>query len=335
VMVASAVIVCGLGLSLGIRQKLGQELKAYGANAIVSPKDTPYIDEDTVRDMYQTPGVRDAEGQLYARAAIGNTSIELIGMDFHQTEGWRVEGTLPTGADDVLLGARLAEALDTSPGGRVNIMYKGTEHSYTVSGIAERGGPEDKALLLPIGQAQQLTGLEGRISAILLRLDTDAFQQSVAALSTRFSDLTIKTLRQVAFAEESFLGKVELLMFLVGLVVLAATSISVSSTMSATVLERIKEIGLMRAIGGTRGEIRSFYLAEGAAIGIMGGLAGFVVGALAAEAVSKGAFGSFIGIPVYLVAVALVLGLAVSVAASMGQLAGAMRQKPAVVLRGE
>ncbi len=91
----------------------------------------------------------------------------------------------------------------------------------------------------------------------------------------------------------------------------------------------------MRAIGGTTREIQRFYLAEGGVIGIMGGFAGFAVGLLAAKAVSRGAFGSSVHVPFSLVFLSLALGVMISVLASLGPLRGAVRERPAVVLRGE
>jgi putative ABC transport system permease protein len=150
-----------------------------------------------------------------------------------------------------------------------------------------------------------------------------------------FPNVVVKTLKQVANAEEAFLGKMELLMALVTVVVLIASAISVSSTMSATVLERLKEIGLMRAIGGTRAEVAGFFLAEGMVIGILGGGGGYLAGFLCAQAVSRGAFGSFISVPLFLLALAVAMGLIIAMFASMFPLADAMRYGPASILRGE
>jgi putative ABC transport system permease protein len=335
VAVASAVVVCGLGLSLGIRQKLGHELRAYGANVIVSPGEDTYIEQNILDAISGVEGVKDLSPQLYVSVSVSDVPVELIGMDLTGAAGWRLEGTLPRNEREVLLGARLSDALGLAAGEELMLSYENKRHRVSVSGMAERGGPEDGAVMMPLEAAQAISGLSGKLSAVLLRVDTSDFESTVSALTEGFPALTVKTLRQVAHAEESFLRKIELLMFLVGTVVLVATSISVTSTMSATVLERMKEIGLMRAIGGTRREIRRFYLAEGSVIGIVGGLIGFVAGAGAAEAVSRGAFGSFVSVPFYLVFLALGLGVLISMGASMGPLAGAMREHPAVVLRGE
>ena len=338
IMIASAVVVCALGISLGIRQKLGSELRAYGANMIVSPEQG-YLDEAALKAITSEPAVEDASPQLYASvSAAGGTALELIGLDTSKmlpAEGWKLTGALPSGSSDTLIGKNSAEAMKLKPGDSIKLTLGGHEAEYRVSGLMERGGTEDSSVLMPLAVAQGLAGVPGAISAVLVRVRSEALPATVASLKSKLPGAEVKTLRQVAGAEESFLRKMELLMGLVTIVVVIATSISVSSTMTATMLERLKEIGLMRAIGGTTSEIRLFFIAEAAAIGLMGGVTGFVVGAAGAEAVSRGAFHAYVGVPVYLAPLSVGLGLLIAMLASFLPLADALRRRASVILRGE
>jgi putative ABC transport system permease protein len=335
VMIATAIVVSALGLSLGIRKKLGGELKAYGANVIVTPREG-YIDEEVEARIAEIPGVSGLSGQFYSRAALNGTDVELIGLDLEAVKGrgWKLEGKWP-GEREVLLGASVRDALGLGPGEVVALRSDEKEARLRVSGILETGGPEDTSVIMGRLPAQGLAGLEGKLGAVLVRAETDTIETTVDLMRERFAFLEVKTLRQVAYAEESFLGKIELLMALVTLVVLLASSISVSSTMSATVIERMKDIGLMKAIGGTKKRIRNFYLAEGCAIGLIGGLSGYAAGFLSAQAVSGGAFGSYIEVPVFIFALSLVMGVFISVSSSLLPLADALRYKPSTILRGE
>lgn len=336
IMIASAVVVCALGISLGIRQKLGGELRAYGANLMIVPMEGQ-LDSSALGVLGAEPGIEGYTAQLYASVSVSGATVEMIGMDTGKVEtedGWKVEGEWPA-SGQVLVGKSLAEALKLKAGSDVRVEYSGHATGYRVSGLIERGGPEDSAVLMSIEQAQALTGMENKVSAILARAKSETLQATAAALRAKLKGAEVKTLRQVAGAEESFLAKIELLMGLVTIVIVMATSISVSSTMSATMLERLKEIGLMRAIGGTKAEIRVFFIAEAAAIGLMGGLSGFIMGVISAEAVSKAAFNAYVGVPVFLLPLSVALGLGIAVLASMLPLADALRQRPSVILRGE
>jgi putative ABC transport system permease protein len=342
VMIAAAIVVCALGISLGIRQKLGGELKAYGANIIITP-DEGYLTDGVLAAIEEETGVEESTGQLYAPVTVNGAEVELIGLDIRRIkeQGWKITGRWPE-EGELLLGTNIRDALglaldDTvimgigGPGGA-----GGIEKGMKVAGFVERGGPEDGSVLMDIASAQRLTGLEGMYSSVLARARTDGLPDTVSALRARLEGVSeVKTLRQVAYAEESFLGKIELLMALVTLVVLIATSISVSSTMSATVLERMKEIGLMKAIGAKKRDIGGFYIAEGLVIGLIGGSSGYLLGLASAQAVSRGAFKSFIYVPAYILPVSLALGALLAVSSSLLPLAGALRRKPSTMLREE
>jgi putative ABC transport system permease protein len=334
VMIAAAIVVSALGISLGIRQKLGGELRSYGANVIITPKEEKYLSDEVFSFLSSDVEVEDFSGQLYARVSVNGADVEMIGLDFKKLQGWRIEGRTPA-EGEILIGTNIRDALGLKLNDAVKVTVGDRDILMKVSGFVERGGPEDNAVMLDLAQSQRLTGLVGKLSAVFVRVKSRNIGETVKALRDHMPYVNVKTLRQVAFAEESFLKKIELLMALVTLVVLVASGISVSSTMSATVLERLKEIGLMKAIGGTKNSIRRFYLAEGCIIGIIGGLSGYVLGFLSAQAVSKGAFGSFISIPFYVFFISLGMGVLIAVSSSILPVTDALRYKPSSILRGE
>lgn len=336
VTIAVAIIVSAFGISSGIRKKLGQELKAYGANLIVSMPGGG-LGEDTLRRTLGSMGIiQDYSLQLYGTLDAAGTTLELIGMELETAGAWKVEGRLPgLGAVEALLGSDLARAMGLEGGDVLMAEAGGKDIELRVTGTIERGGPEDSAVIVSLSDAQDILGTGAAVSAALVRAEPGRIEEASDGIGSNLPGAVIKTVRQVAGAEESFLKKIELLMALVSIVVLAAASISLSSTMSATVLERLREIGLMKAIGGTRRGIGAFFVSEGAIIGIIGGVAGYVLGIIAAQLVSKGAFGSFVPVPPGLVILALGLGVVISVLASLAPLMGALRYRPSVILRGE
>jgi putative ABC transport system permease protein len=343
VMIAVGIMVSALGISLGIRTKLGGELKAYGANVMVSRPGGFLDDNETLRSALRPEsGVDNFALQLYAGAEVSDPGgseekvrLELIGMELGKASTLRVEGSIPVAPDEMLAGANVRDAFGLKPGQALRADFKGGVHAMRVTGFVETGGPEDGSLIIGLQRARELTGLGNKASAVLVRADTARLEETVENLRSALPGAEVKTLSQVAKAEQSFLRKIELLMALVTVVVLIASSISVSSTMSATVLERLREIGLMKAIGGTRKEIGAFFMAEGIAIGCIGGIMGYGVGYLAAQAVSKGAFGSFIPVPLYLLLGGIAAGAFISVSASLWPLLGALRYRPSIILRGE
>lgn len=336
VALAVSVLIGLTGLSLGIREKLGDTLRAYGANVIVSGGAND-LDAAAAERIAALPSVASAEPQLFGRVMVLNSTVEMVGAGFAKLRerGWRIDGGWPSGDGDALVGAGLREALGVKIGDALHISSDaGHSRTFRISGFVERGGDEDKAVFIDIGAAGKLLGKTGRASVILVR-SRESVDVTVREIGMAMPGVTVKTLRQVAQAEESLLLKIQLLMAMVTLVVFVASIISVGSTMGATVLERREEIGLMKALGGTRYGIAAFYAAEAAAIGIAGGLLSVPAGFASAQIVSKGAFGSFINVPWYLALAGPVAGAALAVVSGWFPVRDAMKPAASTILRGE
>jgi putative ABC transport system permease protein len=337
VALAVAIITCMAGLVAGISEKLGAELKSYGANIIVSGKKGEYLHSVSADKVSVLENVEEVAGQILGGAVIEGQSIEVIGLDIDSIRktGWRIKGKWPESSSEILAGVNLRDALKIEEGKELTVSAEGRKFEYTASGFLEKGGPEDSAILMSISDAWGLLGIDNKLSVLMVRGRPGELETVVKDIEKVLPQASVKTLRQVAFAEESLLSKMQLLMALVTIVVFFATTVCVASTMGANVLERREEIGLMKAIGATKKEIGSFYYFEALVIGFIGGITGYVMGYGAAQLVSQGAFGSLISIPLYIAFFSIVIGSAVAVTASYFPVRNALKYSPAVILRGE
>jgi putative ABC transport system permease protein len=105
--------------------------------------------------------------------------------------------------------------------------------------------------------------------------------------------------------------------------------------MMTVVLERRREIGLKKALGAGSRRISREFLAEGALLGVCGGLVGSVLGLLFARLVSESVFGRALSPEWRLIPITVLASALVSVAASLIPVSRAVDVEPAVVLRGE
>ena len=333
VMLSVAVVTALVTISLGVRDKLGAELKQYGANMIVTRQDGDMIAAevaDGVRAL--SPHIKDATFQVYGIAAIGQAGVEVTGMEPGNMTGIRLYGALPRNNDELMVGINLKDALNVKQGDTLRLGKEGA--IFTVTALFEKGSEEDSTLVVPIEGARKLLGTSG-VSAVLLNADTAFLPEVESALRDRFPFLEVKTLRQVAVAEERILGRIQLLMLMVTGVVLFSSIIALGSTMGANVIERMEEIGLMKAIGATRGDIRKFFMSEAALAGLAGSLGGCLAGIVAAEAVSRTAFGSFVPVNIMVAPGALGLGMIIAMLSTYFPVRDAMKVVPARILRGE
>lgn len=333
VMLTVSVVSALVMLSLGVRDKIGAELKRYGANMIVTDRAGKEIDAataDAVRRMGEA--VKDSAVQVYGAALVQDVSIEVMGMESGKMSGFRLYGALPKEPGEVMAGINLKDVLKVKQGSTLTM--DGDKGSYRVTALFEKGPDEDSTIVMPIDGARQLLGIAGA-SAILLNADTQRLKDVEEWIRKHYPALAVKTLKQVAVAEERILGRVQLLMLLVTGVVLLSSIIALGSTMGANVIERMEEIGLMKSIGATRIDIRDFFMAEAGLAGLGGAAAGYLGGVVAAEAVSKTAFGSFVPVDFFLMPGALFLGIFIAVLSTYFPVRNAMKVVPAQILRGE
>ncbi len=160
---------------------------------------------------------------------------------------------------------------------------------FTVTGILAPMplAPDvERAVLISWGSAQQLLGFDGHPTVVYVKAREDAITDVRAVLPatvnpelpglvqvSRPSDaLAAKQATQTTFSA-LFLG-------LAGVALLVG-GVGVANTMFISVLERRREIGLRRALGATRGNIRGQFLTEAVALSGLGGLAGTLLGTLA------------------------------------------------------
>lgn len=145
---------------------------------------------------------------------------------------------------------------------------------------------------------------------------------------------SVKPIRQIAEAEGVFVSKVGFLATLLTVTALAASALAVMTTMTAVVLERRAEIGLMKAIGADGGQIALIFLSEAGLIGLAGGLLGYLAGLELAGFIGRQVFAAAVALPPVVLPVTLALALGVALLGSAQPVRQAVRLEPVMLLRG-
>lgn len=332
-----------VSVQAGVGEQLGEGLKQFGANLTVSAPAQAvgtgdletgelerFIDPAAIEGVLsQTPGVESYQPRIELAQSIGGIDTKLIGVPLREMGAakWQVDGALPQ-SGQVLVGRDLAQRLGLKTGSMVDV----ANYSWTVSGIVESGAEEDEALVAILDDALDLTG--GGVSRYLVRANADSLDSVVAALAQTLPTLEVRTLRQVAESEGRLLERVRILLLTVTLGVAVSAAIAVGTTLNLVVLERGEEIGLLKAMGGTSGLVVGYFLLEQLSSALVAGLAGFVLGAAAAEAVSLSVFGSALPVSALAFGAALGVALLVVVAAGAMPVFRASRVESASALRG-
>lgn len=333
VLLTVSVLTVFIVISTGVRQKIGWQLSAYGANIIVSSEREKTIHLEVARQVSQvSEKVRSVDYHVYGDIKVKGTTVDLIGLNISRIGGFKVQGRIPAKENEVMVGRRLTEGLGLKSGD--TIMAEGSNEVLFITGTFEKGTDEDSSIIMSTEGALRLLGQDG-ISAILMNIDPSIIDQIGDRIKRMFPSLKVKTIRQIALAEEALLKKMELLMFLVTMVVLFSSTVSLGSTMGSNVIERMEEIGVMKAIGAKKADVRNLFLYEALLEGMAGTIAGLIVGMIMAEIISLSAFNSYAPInPLYLLP-PFFAGMLLSVIATHLPVKDVMRALPSAILRGE
>jgi putative ABC transport system permease protein len=206
------------------------------------------------------------------------------------------ERSIIAGADledsgSILIGESFAKLFGLEPGSRCVLQTwtaNGTPNirDFTVSGVFRTGyAPLDRtSVFVRMGDAQALADTGDKINKIFVKCrETRAVEASLPAIAAaaRTSGVTAESWRTYA---EGILqhSQNETYFYYIFLVILFALSVStIANTMYVSVFQRTREIGSLRAIGWRRGEVFRLFLFEAAAVGVLGGAVGTLIGAAA------------------------------------------------------
>lgn len=193
-----------------------------------------------------------------------------------------------------LLGAGAARRLGVSDLTQGPAVFVG-DQALTIIGVIEQVSSRGELLdsvVVPEATAARLFGWRGASS---LQVEVAANAAETIARQAPLGIAPADPARIVASAppadtalRASVQGDVSSLLVLLGIVTLVAGGVGIANIMLLSVMERIGEIGLRRALGATRGNLMSQFLVESATVGLLGGIVGTSVGFGVSMAVALG-----------------------------------------------
>jgi putative ABC transport system permease protein len=262
------------------------------------------LSEDTVSAIRSTPGVSVAvpeiEQRLYLNVGTGSTGqlpppVTIVGIDplldgqVHDLP--IVQGVNLSRRDEAgaVISDRLARDDGYELGSPITIQRTGQPEEFRVVGIMAGDGPATGAVgrtvVLPIDAVWRLFELDG-VSRVDVRLSEGVSASAVEAeLGNRLTNepYVLSSPRDLAASLRASTAEFQATTALIAAVALFAGAFLIFNTLSMTVSERIREVGLLRAAGATRRQVMGFILTGAAVLGVVGSGLGLAAGlALAA-----------------------------------------------------
>ena len=273
-----------------------------------------------------------------------------VGTDFvalrRLNPNWHVQG--PAEIQDrgtCTLGAHLAARLRAGLGDAIRLQTLGPASSDTaeawqlfpVSNVVATGSVEDDQAFVPLSALQKLAGLAGKISLVQLSIPGEPaeIERGISQLSRRLPGLEVRPIRQIVYSEGRVLGTLRTLLTSLTLLIVIIVGLCVMATVISIVLERRKDIAVMKALGASDRRIMQLFLSEVAALGLAGGLTGMVLGIFVARDFGRRLFGVNLGVTTWTLPAVVLGAVLLALLASLVPLRVVHSIQPATILKGE
>ncbi|MGY5803311.1 lipoprotein-releasing ABC transporter permease subunit [Rhizobium hainanense] len=308
IMLGVAALIIVMAVMNGFRAELFKQILGFNGHVVVQPIDSPLNDyADLAKKFSAVPGVTMAlplvEGETLASGRGGSGTGALVrgirsedltklkSVSDHIVSGDMVGFAAGQG---VLVGSRLARQLGLTVGDQITLTAPDGDvtpfgvnprvKAYTISGIFEVGMSEydSSVVFMPLEEAQVFFNAEGIVEKIELFItnpdDVDDLRPKIEEAAGRQIFLT--DWRQVNATFFSALQVERNTMFMILTLIVLVAALNIISGLIMLVKDKGSDIAILRTMGATSGAIMRIFFMTGAAIGVVGTLAGVILGVL-------------------------------------------------------
>lgn len=307
IMLGVATLIIVMAVMNGFRKDLFDKILGLNGHVIVHKIGEPFADYNAIiPKLAEVPGVKNVmpiiEGQVMVSSAVLALGGLVRGMSERSLKSLPLVadnirfGTLD-GFDDqtgIAIGMRLASSLRVNVGDQITVITPrgastpfGTSprtKAYTIAAIFELGMSEyDKSVIfMPLGEAQKYFNKAGEVDVLEVVLDDPEkvayFSQVLRVAGGPTVHTTDWLQRNETFAK--VLQVERNVMFIILSLIILVAALNIISGMMMLVKDKGRDIAVLRTMGATKGAVMRIFLITGAAIGVVGTLAGFVLGVL-------------------------------------------------------
>lgn len=226
-------------------------------------------------------------GPAFAQKGNARASVALMGIDparyagIIQLKDYLVEGRFSVGASDVMIGSKLAEDLGLRTGDKLRLDAGDNRQAIMdVAGVFELGVREldSRYVYTDLKQAQTLLNLPGGITILELKISdvftAEYWAQRIEQLTDLHVQSWMKSNGQLLNALRSQTMTTQMIRVFVAMSVI----FGIASVLAVSVVQRTREIGILRAMGSSQQQILRVFLLQGGLLGLCGSLLGVMVG---------------------------------------------------------
>ncbi len=355
-----ATVVTLISITETMTKDIEEHLNQFGANIIMVPRsenlslsygginvggvsyEVREFDEKKIKDIKKIKNSKNLgiiAPKVLGPVVVKGKKVLLMGVVFKEelalkTWWFNKQGRFPESNSEVVLGFHAADMLSLSLGDTIKLSGK----EFKVSSIlSATGGAEDNAIITGLKASQKVLGKQGKISMVEIAAFCQGcpISEMTLQIAEKFPNAKVTAMKQAVMAKMQSIELFKSFSFAVSILIIFIGSLLVFVTMMGSVNERTREIGIFRAIGFRRGHIMQIILFEAFLLGIIGGIAGFILGNLAALGIIPMVMEdtTFAGIDYFLGVISILMTVGLSLAASLYPAHKASSMDPSKALR--
>ena len=298
VFIGIAAVVSLVSLGQGLETAITQEFEELGANNVFVSGN---IDEDSLDVIENSRGVENAGAYYSSQEPVefnGETSFtNVVGIELSNTDlifsgqGWSIEEgrrLRNTYRSSTLIGPEIGSNYDSEPDIRSQLKIE--NNNFRVIGEITAGDPSfQNSMIIGLDRMREVYNLDDELSQIVVEIQPGFTQEEVQenieedlrrdkGLEEGEEDFSTSTPQDILDSLTSILGVVQGIVVGLASIALLVGGIGIMNTMYMAINERTQEIGVLKAIGASKRQIRTLFLLESGLIGLIGGLIGVLIG---------------------------------------------------------
>ncbi len=300
---ATWVLISLFGFNSGYKNSLDRDIDNLGFQMLVVAKGCPYeaatlmlkggtglkyMNEAVVKLIVREPEVESVtpmlmqvvfdpnkgqSGGLTAFLGVDPATFPKLkpGLNFKQG-GWFTDPA----ALEVVMGFEAAELEQREVGDLYLVPEK--EIELKVVGVLERSGTQDDGtIFLPLKTLQKIFGQEGQLTSVGIKVNKEASLADFEEKMFKLPDVQVVSLTQVKTTIMTLVSTARILVFSIALIAILISIMGVINTVLMSVMERQKEIGILKAMGALAGDVFKLVWLETSLLCLLGGLLGAVL----------------------------------------------------------
>ena len=312
IFIGIAAVIALIGLGQGLQRTVNAEFEKLGTDkVIISPAGSIFgaggvdaLTEHDIKLIKKIKGVDSVTGYLFSTAQVAWKDEQywpiVMGISPEKDQLKLIEEMYPIEKgrwfghgekNKAVIGYDYAHSTAFKKPLEVGDKFTINGEDFDVVGMLEKVGnsQDDRTVIVPIDTARTLLGVPNRLDSIIVKVKADTTPEEVAATIEREmrkdrgqkpgeEDFNVQTFKDVIKSFLVILDIVTTVLAGIAGISLLIGAIGIMNTMYTSVLERTKEIGIMKAIGATNGDVLTLFLIESGLLGLAGGIIGILLG---------------------------------------------------------